>query len=366
MNRNDIIGYLQLQDRIQRNGRPYWNCTCKLCNNTKEIREDSLKSGKTISCGCYKKTKEFSDKSKLNNPIEDLTGNTYFELTVLGLSEKRIGKKIMWTCLCSCGKIIDVWSANLKNGNSKSCGDFNTHRITYMKDIWSDCLDDLSGNRYGDWLVKHRDGNSQPTRWICECLNCGTIKSVLGHSLKNGQSTNCGCRKHNPSLTGMKVGRWNVGKRSKRKRPTGKFCTTYLCRCECGTERYVDEARLINGTSLGCGCIKSSANKYISKILTVNKYKFTSEFKFPDLKGPGNRFLRFDFAIQDDLGNVICLIEYQGAQHYIEQDFGRVQREITDPMKRKYCKKNNIPLYEIKYTDNIDAKLEKILTHIAC
>ena len=35
-------------------------------------------------------------------------------------------------------------------------------------------------------------------------------------------------------------------------------------------------------------------------------------------------------------------------------------------MKRKYCKKNNIKLFEIKYTDNIDAKLEKILTHIAC
>ena len=366
MDRNDMIGYLLLNERYKKNNRAYWNCTCTLCGSNKDMREDTLQTGKTISCGCYTKSKLFSDKQKEKHQIEDLTGNKYYDLTVLGLSDNRVGKKIMWKCLCSCGKIVDVWSANLKNGNSKTCGDYKAHRLSYMEEVWDNVLDDLTGDIYGDWLVKNRDGTSQPTRWICECLNCGKIKSVLGQALKKGQSKSCGCRKQNPSLTGKQNRSWSVGKRSKRKRPNGHYCTTYFCTCECGVQRYVDESRLINGTSMGCGCVKSSANKYIANILTQNGCKFTPEYKYHDLRGPGNGLLRFDFALQDEKENVICLIEYQGAQHYIEQDYGRQQREITDPMKRKFCKEHNIPLYEIKYSDNIDAQLDKILTHIAC
>lgn len=56
------VGHLILIKRFRKNKRPYWLCQCD-CGNTKEIREDSLKSGRAISCGCrskatqYKKTK---------------------------------------------------------------------------------------------------------------------------------------------------------------------------------------------------------------------------------------------------------------------------------------------------------------------
>lgn len=366
MNRNDMVGYLLLNDRKIKNNRAYWNCTCELCGNTKDIREDTLKRGDTISDGCYKKTKAFSDKLKEIHPIEDLTGQTFGELTVLYMSDERVGKKIMWTCICTCGIIIDVWSANLKNGNTKTCGDYQAHRAKYMKDVWRQQLDDLTGQTFGDWVVIERDGNEQPTRWICECKNCGTIKSVLGSSLKNGQSTNCGCRRYNDSLVGQKIGHWLVLERTKRLRPNGHYCTVYLCRCDCGVERYVDEARLLRRTSLSCGCFNSKANEYIASVLKDNGYKYIPEYKYEDLKGPGDGLLRFDFAILSDEEKVICLIEYQGEQHFIDSDFGRQQREITDPQKRKYCKENNIQLFEIKYTDDIDVELNKILTHIAC
>lgn len=367
LKQGDIIGYLELHNRyMSKRQKAYWDCTCQLCGNNKAIREDSLTSGKIVSDGCYKKTKIFSDKMRNNRKPEDLTGKVFYELTVLCLSENRTGKAIMWKCLCSCGKIVDVAAGNLKSGNSKTCGDYEAHRKVKLQDVWKQTLDDLTGQIFGDWLVKCRDGTSQPTRWICECENCGTIKSVLGNALKKGQSTSCGCRKHNPSLTGKTVGKWLVGKRNKRKRPNGHYCTTYLCTCECGTERYVDESRLLNGTSLSCGCVKSAANEYIASVLTKNGYKYTPEYKYNELRGPGNGLLRFDFAIHNSKGEVVCLIEYQGAQHYIEQEYGKVQREITDQMKRQFCKKHKIRLYEIKYSDNIDAKLEKIFTQIAC
>ena len=360
------IGYLLPEYKTKKGRRNYWTCLCTLCNTEKDIREDSLSSGKVISCGCYRKTMDFSKKSKEQHPIEDLSGKVYSELTVLYMSDKRVGKKIMWTCLCSCGKIVDVWSANLKNGNTKTCGDYTAHRLSYMKNVWQDNLDDITGNVYGDWLVLYRDENKIPTRWICECQKCKITKSVLASSLKSGKTKNCGCRRSNPSMVGQKVGHWFVIKRSKRKRPNGRYCTTYLCRCECGTERYVDEARLMNGTSLSCGCFNSKANEYISSILREKNYKFETEYKYSDLIGPNGGLLRFDFAVFDNNGSVICLIEYQGSQHYLNIEFGKEQREVTDHQKRKYCKNKNILLYEIKYTDNIDKELDKIFSHIAC
>jgi hypothetical protein len=57
---------------------------------------------------------------------------------------------------------------------------------------------DLTGQRFGRWSVlglhSGRDGN---VRWTCEC-SCGTVRPVLGGSLRAGRSTSCGCvwRRH--------------------------------------------------------------------------------------------------------------------------------------------------------------------------
>lgn len=42
--------------------------------------------------------------------------------------------------------------------------------------------------------------------------------------------------------------------------------------------------------------------------------------------------------------------------------FGKQQREITDPMKREYCKAHNIALYEIRYDEVISDAIDKIIT----
>jgi hypothetical protein len=51
---------------------------------------------------------------------------------------------------------------------------------------------DLTGRVFEKLKVLERDGNTRPTRWICQC-ECGTIKSIIGQSLLNGCSTSCGC-----------------------------------------------------------------------------------------------------------------------------------------------------------------------------
>lgn len=54
-------------------------------------------------------------------------------------------------------------------------------------------LNDLSGARFGRWLVSGRAPNrSNQTVWVCVC-DCGAVKAVSAASLRNGDSTSCGC-----------------------------------------------------------------------------------------------------------------------------------------------------------------------------
>ena len=52
---------------------------------------------------------------------EDLTGQTFGELTVIRKSEKS-GRKLFWDCICSCGKELTVVGDKLRSGGQISCG----------------------------------------------------------------------------------------------------------------------------------------------------------------------------------------------------------------------------------------------------
>ena len=83
--------------------------------------------------------------------------------------------------------------------------------------------------------------------------------------------------------------------------------------------------------------------------------------------GKNKNPLRFDIAILEQ-NKLICLIEYQGIQHY--QNVYNLSKEdwqyslLRDDMKRIYCSNNKIPLYEIKYNENINKRLEDIINEI--
>src|ERR1051326_8227408 len=56
-------------------------------------------------------------------------------------------------------------------------------------------------------------------------------------------------------LHGQRFGRWLViGPRIPSSRPEHRRQPQWLCRCDCGTERYVDQPNLIQGLSRGCHC----------------------------------------------------------------------------------------------------------------
>ena len=116
----------------------------------------------------------------------------------------------------------------------------------------------------------------------------------------------------------------------------------------------------------GFGCKKCSDSKgelFIDNYLINNNINFSRNKTFEDCKYKSK--LKFDFYL---IEHNIC-IEYDGIQHYKPVEyFGGLESLILgqkrDRIKNKYCKNNNIKLFRIKYSDNIEKKLEKIKNYI--
>ena len=105
----------------------------------------------------------------------------------------------------------------------------------------------------------------------------------------------------------------------------------------------------------------------IEEILQYAGLDFVEEYSFPDLISSSGRPLRFDFAIFDDDGELDFLIEYQGIQHYEPKSkFGGAaglrKQQFNDMLKREYCRKHNITLVEIPYTEEGFLDYDLIMT----
>lgn len=76
--------------------------------------------------------------------------------------------------------------------------------------------------------------------------------------------------------------------------------------------------------------------------------------------------LRFDFAVLDEDHDVKILIEFNGRQHYEPIEFfgGQKTFDLTvlrDNIKKEYAESNNIPLITVRYDDDVDAVLSKLI-----
>lgn len=117
----------------------------------------------------------------------------------------------------------------------------------------------------------------------------------------------------------------------------------------------------------GCNCKSISKGEYqIKNFLEFNKIKYKYQYSNKLCKFKNK--LPFDFAVLDNNKNIICLIEYDGIQHFkpIECFGGQSAFEktkIRDNIKNKYCEQYKIPLLRISYLnlDNINIILLKFL-----
>ena len=181
-------------------GKTRWLCQCD-CGNQKIINGSSLSRGLTTSCGCSKKEK-LQEYNKQHT--QDETGHKYGKLTVLYRDltpEHQKDGRAMWVCQCECGNIITVMGKSLRSGHTRSCGCLSIETSSEIGKITGPLnggqqFKDILNERFGKLLVLKRVENTKDgqAQWLCQC-DCGNTIIVRGASLRNGNTTSCGCIK---------------------------------------------------------------------------------------------------------------------------------------------------------------------------
>lgn len=199
-------------------GDKRWVIQCTICGEVKEIYTYNMK--KLVGVTCQKK----KPPTIVINP-----GDRFGEWEVLSYE----GNK-KYLCRCSCGNEKLVFRENLLNGSSTSCGHNKNH------------YGDLTGKQINEWTVLGKEGYL----YKCQC-SCGKIQLVGQKDLMSGRSKQCGHGYNiRTDITGQKFGKWNVIKYLGHQ--------MYLCQCSCEnhTTRAIKKAALLNGQSTQCGCSK--------------------------------------------------------------------------------------------------------------
>lgn len=161
-------------------GKAQYDCICYCGKPMKKKIASDILSGRIKSCGCLSKA-------------IDETGKIYHGCEALNSTNKRSGSNIVWKFKCHCGNIFEQNIAQVKNGNTKSCGCL---AIESARKTGRMMAKNISGQKFGLLTAirptNERSGNS--VIWEFKC-DCGNILKINNYYVKRGRITNCGCIK---------------------------------------------------------------------------------------------------------------------------------------------------------------------------
>ncbi len=300
----------------------------------------------------------------------DLTNKQFGRLTVLQKSYTK-NNMIYWECQCECGKKVIVSGQCLRRGNTKSCGCLRKEKVSLEKTI------DITGQVFEHLTVLRKatkkevlentsiEKDDKKSYWWVQC-DCGSLPFVvMGKSLREGKTKSCGHLRYElgkekiKNLIGQRFGQLEVidftGIKDHR--------AMWHCKCDCGNEKDICGTLLANNKVKSCGCINSLGENKICNILNKNNIQFEQQKTFNTCISPISQSkLRFDFYINNQY-----LLEYDGEQHFSSRNSGwnneknLKETQYRDNLKNEWCKKNNIPLIRIPYTQFDNLCLEDLL-----
>lgn len=370
----------ELEPHVTKDGKPrrVVRCFCARCEMETECRLEYLtrkKDPMTCCTECNRKAgvekiRQWAERARKEKP--DLSGREFGRWKVVSRAPDYVSpsgvRAERWYCVCSCEKSEPraVWRRYLENGASRSCGCLKDEHLAAF------CFKDLSGTEQGLLHVVKRvedyvgaDGRKR-VRYECLCDGCGRTVTVRAEELRNGQKAcrKCGYRFVSEAkikdLAGQRFGKLTAISLTGEKNSRGLML--WNCKCDCGNECVVSSGDMVEGNSVSCGCTRMSQSKleiYVDQYLGTDGSKpfdrYESQVRFDDLRGVSDGKLSYDFGLYDGDGNLECLIECQGRQHYEPVDWfgGEAKFEVQqfhDELKREYAFDHGIKLVEVPYT----------------
>jgi len=155
------------------NGALTWNCTCLDCGQSRAVRADRLRSGR--SCGCIAMA-----------PL-DRTGKTYGSWLVIARAAISGDSRVRWNCTCTkCGAVCLVSAKNLRQPTNCASGHHIGRPVVNML-----------GKHWGYRTViseSGRDARGHAT-WVVQCSACGGVRVLSGDEIRRPMPPECGCMK---------------------------------------------------------------------------------------------------------------------------------------------------------------------------
>jgi hypothetical protein len=157
------------------------------CGAEKAIQVSNVKAGNSLSCGCLRK--EVVGKLKGDR---SMVGKRFGQLVVVRSAGKGgdHDHRLLWECLCDCGRKVVVEGKKLRNGNTKTCGHTQERG-------------DLTGRVFSRLTVveldHHVEGAGGSRYWRCVCT-CKRDVVVSTRCLVSGNTKSCGCLKSDTAV----------------------------------------------------------------------------------------------------------------------------------------------------------------------
>lgn len=207
-------------------GKKKYLIVCNECGETRTIEAANMQRLHGVTC------------SKKKPTVENIIDKQFGEWTVL----EYVGNK-KYLCRCSCGTEKEQYRGNLVRGYTTSCGHDKNH------------YGDLTGKRFGDWLVLGKEKGGY--RWVCQCqCEKKTISFNSAYDLNKGKTKSCG-HGYNEfyDISGQQFGLWKVLEYEGNQH--------YKCECQCENKTIssVRKSDLLRGASTSCGCNKGAKAK---------------------------------------------------------------------------------------------------------
>lgn len=144
----------------------------------------------------------------------------------------------------------------------------------------------LEGKVFGRWkVVSYKGKRNSRDIWLCQC-ECGTTKEVQQRILLNGKSKSCGCSSKDKikDITGETFGRLTVISFAYTKDKR----SYWNCVCTCGNTVILNAHKLTSGNTKSCGCLHSGNCESIKERSALTSGNTTScgckQYKESDTK----------------------------------------------------------------------------------
>ena len=146
-----------------KSGDVRWLCQCS-CGTERIVFGNSLKCGRSTSCGCYSsEVKPELASKRFSKPIKP--GIRFTRLIVIKKGKGSGSRGNYYICQCDCGEVKSITSGDLRSGNTKSCGCYQRDKVREMSTTHG-----LS-NKPGFSRWRHQIRRDADAEWTIEMTN---------------------------------------------------------------------------------------------------------------------------------------------------------------------------------------------------